>query len=425
MWKTRKVLLLVENAPVPGDPRVWNEALALRDAGYQVCIIAPQSPTYPPQTAYSYTDGIIIYRFRLLEARSKYLAHLLEYISAFWQIFWLSLRVWRRHGFDVIHAANPPDFFFLLGLFYRCFAKKFVFDQHDLAPELFRVLFQARARPLYRMLCVLERCSYRFAHVVLTANESFRHLALERGGCSPEKVFVVRNGPNLTFFRPDGPMPDPPFPNRKKYVLIYIGVMGEQDGVKYALYALHDLVYIYGHRDVSAVFIGSGSALPELQALVRQLELDEYTFFPGWLERDKIVSYLASADVGLQPDPQNGLNEFCTMLKATEYMAMGLPFVAFDLLETRLLAEDAALYARPNEVADFARQLNLLLDCEELRRAMGATGRKRAVEIINWEYSRKNLLMAYEKLFSGQEGVDAEIEYGADKRSCFGDSGDL
>jgi glycosyltransferase involved in cell wall biosynthesis len=326
------------------------------------------------------------------------------------------LRVWRRHGFDVIHAANPPDFFFLLGLFYGCFAKKFVFDQHDLSPELFQVLFQARLRPLHKALCVLERCSYRFAHVVLTANESFRRRALERGGCSPEKVFVVRNGPDLALFNGERSVPDLPFPNRKKYMLIYVGVMGEQDGVEYALYALYYLVYVYGHKDVSAVFIGNGSSLCELQRLVGQLGLEEYTFFTGWLEKNEIVRYLASADIGLQPDPQNGLNEFCTMLKAMEYMAMGLPFVAFDLPETRLLADGAALYARPNEVGDFARQLDLLLNCEERRRTMGAVGRRRAVEIVNWEHSRKDLLIAYESLFSDRKVVELGTAHCAGKK---------
>ncbi len=399
MHKIRKVLFIVENAPIPGDPRVWNEAVALRDAGYKVCIIAPESAVHRFQETYSCIDGIPVYRFKFLEAQSKYLAYFLEYSSALWMVFWLSLKVWRRHGFDVIHAANPPDIFFLLALFYRCFAKKFVFDQHDLSPELFQVIFPGRARLLYRLLRVLERCSYRFAHVVIVANESFRRLALERGGCAPEKVFVVRNGPNLVAFRPEGLTSDLLFPNQKKYMLVYVGVMGKQDGVEYALSALHYLVYRCGHRDISAVFIGAGAVLRGLQALAHQLKLDEYVFFTGWLEMRDMLSYLAIADVGLMPDPQNGLNEFCTMLKALEYMAMGLPFVAFDLAETRVSAGNAALYAEPNDVADFARQLEFLLKNEELRHMLGTAGRKRILEALSWEHGRKDLLAAYEALF--------------------------
>lgn len=401
MRKTRKVLLLVENAPVPGDPRVWNEAVTLRDAGYQVSIIAPQSVTHHFQETYSLIDGIAIYRFKFPEAQNKYLAYLLEYSFAFCSMFWLSLKVWRHYGFDVIHVANPPDCFFLIALFYRCFAKKFVFDQHDLSPELFQVIFPGRGGAFYRLLCLLEGCSYRLAHVVIVTNESFRRLAIGWGRCIPEKVFVVRSGPDLVHFNAYESDLRLLFSKKKRYMLVYVGIMGKQDCVENALYALHYLVYIYGRRDVSALFIGRGSALSELQALAHRLELDEYVCFTGWLEMQDVAGYLAMADIGLLPDPQNGLNEYCTMLKAMEYMAAGLPFVAFDLTETRVSAGDAALYAKPNEIEDFARQLDLLLNCEELRHTMGEQGRKRAQEMLSWEQRGKVCLLdAYEKLFS-------------------------
>ena len=408
MRKTRKVLLLVENAPVPGDPRVWNEAMTLRNAGYQVSIIAPQSTVHARQEAHSFLDGMAIYRFKLPETQNRHFAYLFEYSAALCLIFLLSLKVWRRHGFDVIHVANPPDILFLIALFYRCFAKKFVFDQHDLCPELFRVIFQGRARWLSWLLRLLERCSYHLAHVVIVTNESFQQFALKRGGCTPGKVFVVRNGPNPRAFRPCEPGATLPFPNKKRYVLAYVGIMGKQDCVENALYALYHLVYIYGRRDVSAIFIGNGNALDMLQALARRLALDEYVFFTGWVEAREISGYLGMADIGLVPDPQNGLNEFCTMLKAMEYMVAGLPIVAFDLAETRVSAQGAALYAQPNEIADFARQLELLLNCEKLRRAMGAVGRKRAMEILSWEQSSKHLLAAYETLFSDGDAIELE-----------------
>ena len=255
---------------------------------------------------------------------------------------------------------------------------------------------------------LLEYCSYRLAHAVIVPNESFKKRAFERGGCPSEKVFVVRNGPNLKYYRSCELTSEPFFPNKKRYVLAYLGRMGKQDGVENALYALHHLVYMYGQRDVSAIFIGSGSALRSLQALAHQLELDEHVFWAGWLEMRDVLSYLAMADIGLLPDPQNGLNEFCTMLKPLDYMAMGLPFVAFDLAETRVSAGDAALYAKPNDIADFARQLELLLTCEELRHSMGVVGRKRVVEMLSWEHSSKNLLAVYETLFPCEKGVESE-----------------
>ncbi|HEY0755333.1 MAG TPA: glycosyltransferase family 4 protein [Ktedonobacteraceae bacterium] len=408
MRKTYKVLFLVENAPIPGDPRVWNEAVALRDAGYKVSIIAPHSPAQPLLAKYSLMSGINVYRFKLLEAQNNYLKYLFEYSFALWSIFWLSLKVWRRHGFDVLHVANPPDIFFLLALFYGCFGKKFVFDQHDLSPELCQVLLRGRAGFLYCLLRVMERCSYRLAHLVIVTNESFRRLALERGRSPAQKVFVVRNGPDLADFKADTRPAKPFFPHRKKYILAYAGVMGKQDGVEYALYALHYLIHIYRQRDVSAVFIGHGSARHRLQMLVKQLELDEHVYFTGWLERPEVVSYLAHADIGLSPDPRNGLNEFCTMLKTMEYMALGLPVVAFDLDETRAVLGEAALYAQPNSSADFARLLARLLNCAELRHSMGIAGRRRVVEELSWEHSRKNLLLAYATLFAGAKTITSE-----------------
>lgn len=406
MQKERKVLFLVENMSVPGDPRVWNEARILRDAGYQVCIIAPKGACSWQQESRSWLDGISIYRFPRLEAQARLLSYVLEYGIALCFIFWLSLKIWRRHGFDVVHAANPPDILFLIGLFYRCFGKKFVFDQHDLSPELFQVLASRRVSWLLHLFALLEKCSCRCAHLVITANESCKGLIQKRGSCAARKVCVVRSGVEL---EPVELVAQPFFPNRRKYVLAYVGVMGQQDGVKYALYALYYLVYIYGQRDVSAVFIGSGSMLGELRALAHRLELDDYVFFTGWLEMRGVRSYLAQADIGLIPDPQNGLNEFCTLLKALEYMAMGLPVVAFDLAETRVSTGDAALYARPNEVADFAWQLALLLDHEDWRWRMGAIGRQRIAELFNWERSSKDLLAAYERLFAceqaGQSGL--------------------
>ena len=310
--------------------------------------------------------------------------------------FCLSLKVLLRHGFDVIHAANPPDLFFLIGLFYRLLGKKYVFDQHDLAPEMFLVKFHGRFA--HKVLLFFERCSYQAAHSVIVSNLSQKRNAIQRGRCSPEKVFVVRNGPDLK--RLKLVPPETALKRGRPYLLAYIGVMGQQDGVEYALHALDELVHKRGRQDVSLVLMGDGDHAATLRMLARELELDSYVNFTGWTESKDIVRYLTVADVGLSPDPENGLNEFSTMIKTMEYMAMGKPVVGFDLAETRFSAQGAALYARPNMVKDFADKIETLLDDEELRYKLGAYGRKRIEEELRWELSKERLLLMYKQLFS-------------------------
>jgi glycosyltransferase involved in cell wall biosynthesis len=394
--KVNKVLMLIENLPAPADRRVWPEARALRDAGYQVSIICPKGYRQYEES-YISIDDIAIYRYRLPVVGNKYLAYIAEYSVALLMTFLLSFKVLFQRGFDVIHAANPPDIFFLIGLFYRLLGKKYIFDQHDLSPEMFKVKFGNRMKPLYKLQLFLESRSYRAAHLVITSNASQKKIAIERGHCRSDKVFVVRNGPNLDHMKPV--TPEPELKGKRKYLLAYVGVMSVQDGVEYALYALHELVHKRGRQDVSLVLMGDGDSAAMLHALAHELELDEYVKFAGWTEAKDILRYLTVADVGLSPDPQNGLNEFCTMIKTMEYMAMGKPVVAFDLVETRFSAQEAALYAVPNRVEDFADKIEMVLDNEELRREMGAVGRKRIEEVLNWDYSKKNLFLAYKTLF--------------------------
>src|SRR6266702_883331 len=390
------ILMLVENLPVPADRRVWSEAEALRDAGYRVSIICPKGYGQYEE-AQICIDDITIYRYRLPVIGNKYLAYVVEYGVAFLVTFLLSFKVLFQRGFDVIHAANPPDTFFLIGVFYRLLGKKYIFDQHDLSPEIFKVKFGGRMRSLYRLQLLLEAYSYRTAHLVITSNRSQKKFAIERGRCRADRVFVVRNGPNLAQMKPVAPEPE--LKGGRRYLLAYVGVMAVQDGVEYTLYALHELVHKRGRQDVSLVLMGDGDSAPALRRLAHQLELNDYVNFTGWTENKDVLRYLASADVGLSPDPQNGLNEYCTMIKTMEYMAMGKPVVAFDLAETRFSAQDGALYATPNVIEDFANKIEILLDNEELRLEMGALGRKRIEEELNWDHSVKNLLFAYETLF--------------------------
>lgn len=396
MRNVNKVLMVVENLPVPTDPRVWAEARTLREAGYQVSIICPKGYGREEES-YICIDDIFIYRYRLPLIANKFIAYIAEYSIALVKTFFLSFKVLFRHGFDVVHAANPPDIFFLIGLFYRLLGKKYLFDQHDLAPEMFNVKFKGRVKPLSRLLLYLEECSYRTSQLVITSNSSQKKIAMVRGHCPASKVFIVRNVPNWNQRQMTTPKVE--LKKDRRFLLAYIGVMSSQDGVEYALYALHNLVYKRGFQDVSLLLMGDGDEAPSLRALALDLKLEEYVNFVGWVDKKDVQHYLSVADVGLTPDPQNGLNEYSTMIKTMEYMAMGLPIVAFDLPETRFTAQDAALYATPNLIEDFTEKIEKLLNNDELRCQMGTIGRKRIEEELGWEHSEKNLLSAYETLF--------------------------
>src|SRR6266851_5271324 len=279
--KALKVLMLIENCPVPTDNRVWAQATALRDHGYQVSIIGPKGAS-KCQEAYICLEGIHIYRYRLPTRASTPGAYILEYSIALFMTFVLSWKVLFRQGFDVIHTANPPDIFFLIGLCYRILGKKIIFDQHDLSPELFQVKFPRHLRLLYSFLRFLEWCSYRTAHVVITTNVSQKRFAIERGHCRPDKVFVVRNGPDLR--RIKVVEPEPELKMGRSYLLCYVGEMEVQDGIDNALRALHALVYKCGRDDVLLALIGDGGYVPVLEALVSELQLDAHVHFTGWLQ---------------------------------------------------------------------------------------------------------------------------------------------
>lgn len=396
MATTGKVLMLVENAPSPADPRVWSEVTTLRDAGFQVSIICPKGSTQCRES-YTCVDNIHIYRYDLPTAADSTPGYVREYAIALFMTFCLSFKVLFRHGFDVIHAANPPDIFFLIGLFYRPLGKKFIFDQHDLSPELFKSKFKGSKKLLQKLLLFLERCSYRTAHIAIVANVTHKKLAIERDHCHPQKVFVVRSGPNLK--RLKLVTPEPELKRGRRHLLAYLGLMEPQNGVEYALYALHDLVHKRGRQDISLIIMGDGGQAPAMHALAHELQLDEYVHFTGWTRDEDIVRYLTVADIGLTPCPKNGKNEYSTPTKTMEYMAMGKPGVAFDLAETRFTAQDAVLYASPNNVEDFANRIETLLENEELRLRMGTIGRRRIEEELSWDYSKENLLLAYKMLF--------------------------
>jgi glycosyltransferase involved in cell wall biosynthesis len=392
---TRHVLILVENLPVPFDRRVWQESRALVDAGYTVTVICPMGTGAPePEVT---LEGVHILRYPLRPAAGGPLGYLREYGAALFHTARLALQVSRATPVDVVHACNPPDLLFLVALLLRPRGARFVFDHHDLVPELFLSRFPRRGKPLYWFTRALERLTFAFADGVISTNESYRDVAIGRGHVDPDRVVVVRSGPDLTRFeqRP----PEPALRRGKPYLAAYLGVMGPQDGVDYALRALHALKNDLGRDDVHAVFMGAGDALEGMKALSTSLGLDDMVEFTGRVPDEFVQRCLSTADVCLSPDPKNPLNDLSTMNKVVEYMAMGRPVVSFDLKEARVSAGDAAVYATANDEAQFAKRIDELLRDDELRESMGRRGRQRVETFLSWDNSRRTLIDFYERFF--------------------------
>lgn len=385
-----RVLILVENLSVPRDRRVWQESLALTGAGYEVTVVCPQGDDRDREP-FEIREGVRIHRYRPAPADGSPIGYAREYGLAFWQIARLALRLARRRRFDVIHACNPPDLLLLAVLPLRLQRSRFIFDHHDLVPELYRARFGERHRLLYLAAVAVERLSFALADVVIATNESFKRVAVGRGGKRAEDVFVVRNGPDPDRFRPGAP--DPSL-RRRRHLLAYVGTMGPQDGVDHALRALADLAA--RRRDWHAIFAGDGDALPELRRLAADLGLAGMVEFPGFLGEQEIVRLLSSADLCLAPEPRNPLNDASTLIKVAEYMAVARPVVCFDLVESRVTAGDAAIYAHANDARSFAACVEDVLDDPARGAAMGAAGRARVEQRLSWKHSERALLAAYD-----------------------------
>ncbi|MGW5716520.1 glycosyltransferase family 4 protein [Amycolatopsis sp. NPDC003865] len=385
-----KALILVENLSVPFDRRVWQESTTLRDAGWEVHVICPQG-TKRDTEAEAVVDGVHIHRYPLKAATGGPAGYLQEYGSALWH----TLRLARKVGpVDVVHACNPPDLLYLVAKVLKRQGARFIFDQHDLCPELYLSRFDRGQDLLYRGVCALERATYRAADVVISTNESYQEVARIRGGKKPEDVFVVRSAPVVERFH-EVPA-EPELKKGKPHLLAYLGVMGPQDGVDYALRALAKLRDEVGRTDWHAVFVGSGDAFDDMVALSAKLGLANQVEFTGRISDEDLVRYLSTADVCLSPDPLNPLNDVSTMNKVMEYMAMSKPIVSFELREARVSAGDAAVYAPANDESAFAKLVSQLLDDPEERVRMGKLGQARVAGALSWENSAKNLLAAYE-----------------------------
>ncbi|MGW1617601.1 glycosyltransferase family 4 protein [Streptomyces sp. NPDC002172] len=385
----RRALILVENLSVPFDRRVWQECTTLRDAGWTVHVICPQGSKRDTEPEVE-IDGVRIHRYPLRAATGGPAGYLKEYGSALWH----TVRLARKVGpVDVVHACNPPDLLFLPALWLKRRGARFVFDQHDLVPELYLSRFDRGEDLLYRAVCALERRTYRAADIVLATNESYRDVAIRRGGRRPEDVFVVRSAPAVERFQPVPPEPE--LKRGKPHLLCYLGVMGPQDGVDYALRALAKLRDELGRTDWHAVFVGSGDAFDAMVELSRRLGLGEQVQFTGRIPDADLVRYLSTADVCLSPDPRNPLNDVSTMNKVLEYMAMGRPIVSFDLKEARVSAGEAAVYAADDDETEFAALVAQLLDDPDRRARMGKIGQERVSGPLSWRNSQASLLAAY------------------------------
>ncbi len=400
-----RVLMLLENNAFPQDRRVSAEASALTQAGHHVTVIAPALSGQP---WHDDEDGITTYRYPAPTPIRGILGFVWEYTYSLAASFALSIWVFVRTGFDVVHSHNPPDLFVFIAAFYKVFGVRFVFDHHDLSPEMFYARLGGRPpraidRLIHRVLVSLEKLSCRVADHVIATNESYAAVEAQRGRVPRERVTVVRNGPNLNVIRPVDP--DSDLRRKGKAIIGYIGIMGVQDGVDYLLRALNYLIRDLGRTDFFCVLVGDGDAWRGLKVLAAELELQEFVWFTGPLPSEQWLPYLCAADICVEPGPSNPYNDRCTVLKIMEYMALSKPIVAFDLPEHRFTARDAACYVQPNDEREFARALAHLMDDRERRETMGASGRRRVESTLAWPHSVPSLLMAYTGLLPDKAAV--------------------
>jgi glycosyltransferase involved in cell wall biosynthesis len=390
----RKVLIIVENLPVPFDSRVWKEASWLRSNGYEVSVICPRGKGY--EKGYEEIDGVHIYRHPMPKEGDSALGYVWEYGCA---LFWETLYAWwvyLRRGFHVIQGCNPPDDIFLVALPFKLFGVKYIFDHHDANPELYLSKYEKRGL-FYRAQVGLERLTYFFSDVVMATNKSYAALALTRGGKHPDDVFVVRNGPDLETFR--AVPPDPALKYGKAHLVGYVGTMSVQEGLDILLdVALH--IKALGRSDVHFTCVGGGPGLSALRRMLEEKQIGDMVNFTGRVPDQQLLEVLSTADVCVNPDKPCEMNDISTMIKIMEYMALGKPIVQFDLKEGRFSAQEASLYANNDQgVPDFAAKILWLLDNPEERKRMGGLGRMRVQQELAWEHSVGNLLAAYRRAF--------------------------
>jgi glycosyltransferase involved in cell wall biosynthesis len=389
-----RVLILVQNLPVPFDRRVWQEALALGAAGYELHIVCPRTAKYPRRR--ELLDGVHIYRYSPGPEARGFKAYLVEYGIAILAQLRLALGIRIRRRIDVVHICNPPDLLFLVALPLAVLGARLIYDHHDATPELMVAKGQREGSPLVRLVMRFERLTYRFAHVSIETNDSFREIALQRGGMAPEDVFVVRSAPDVQRFAKA--QPDEMWRRGRKHLVGYVGIMGSQDGLDYLVDAARLIIQDRCRDDIQFVLVGDGPEFSRLRERVTSLGIDDHVEFTGLVSSSaELGAILATTDVCVSPDEANSMNDISTMNKVLEYMALGRPIVQFDLHEGRVSAGEASLYATRNDVSSLADGIIRVIDDSELRGRMGEIGRQRLETTLSWELQVPKLLAAYER----------------------------
>lgn len=387
----RKILIIVENLPLPFDRRVWHESRTLTQAGAQVVVICPTGKGY--EARYEKIDEVHVYRHPLpLDAKGAW-GYLLEYGAALFHETRLAWKILFRHGFDTIQGCNPPDLIFLIAWQFKLFGKRYIFDHHDINPELYEAKFNRRGF-FWRLMMIFERLNFWTADVVISTNESYRQIAMDRGGKASEDSFVVRSGPDLN--RLVVMPPNPERKNGRQAMVGYVGVMGDQEGIDLLLESAREIVLDRG-RDVQFVLVGSGPALDDLKALADELGLKDHVSFTGRVPDADLFQVLSTADVCVNPDRVNPMNDKSTMNKILEYMAFSKPIVQFEVTEGRYSAQDSSLYAEPNNTTDMAEKILTLIDDPERSARMGRIGRARVENELSWDYQVDALIAAYQR----------------------------
>ncbi|HWZ81723.1 MAG TPA: glycosyltransferase family 4 protein [Terriglobales bacterium] len=398
--KKKKVLIIVENLPVPFDSRVWKEACSLRENGYEVSVLCPRGKGYAK--GYELLEGIHVYRHPMPPEGNSPAGYVWEYGCALLWEFLYSWWIYLRCGFQVIQGCNPPDNIFLVALPFKLLGVKYIFDHHDANPELYLSKYEKEGL-FYKAQVWLEKMTFRVADVVMSTNHSYKELAVRRGGLAPEDVFVVRNGPDLETFKAVTPKPELKY--GKPYLVGYVGTMSIQEGLDILLEAAQK-IKSQGRSDVHFTCVGGGPGLVALRQMNKDMNLEDMVNFTGRIPDAQLLDILSTADVCVNPDKPCEMNDISTMIKVMEYMALSKPIVQFDLKEGRFSAGDAAVYAsnNGNQVGDFAAKILWLLEHPEERKKMGEFGRQRVEKELAWEYSVANLLAAYERVFNKKAG---------------------
>ena len=387
----KHILIIIENLPAPFDRRVWQEANTLKEVGAKVSIICPKMKGYTKK--YEVLNGIEVYRHPLPFEASGAMGYMLEYGTALFFEWWLSIKIYFKKPFHVIHGCNPPDLIFLVALWYKLLGVKYVFDHHDINPELFIAKYDKKGF-FYRLMVFFEKLTFKAANYSIATNESYKEIAIKRGKMDSSRVQVIRSAPALGRLQLSPPLNK--YKKGRKYLLGYVGVIGEQEGIDLLLESMQ--IIINTRDDIQLAIVGGGTHLDVLKKLCTEMKLDAYVDFYGRVSDEILIGVLNTADVCVNPDKPTEMNNLSTMNKIMEYMALKKPIVQFDLKEGRFSAQNASLYAA--DVKDFARKIIKLIDDESLRAVMGLCGYNRVVKKLSWDYESKKLIAFYKEVLN-------------------------